>query len=124
LLRLLLRRARDDEAQALIDEFAWDEFAEWLYAGALVAYRRGAADANDRLRRALAANRHVPAFLTGERDILEFPATYAPGSVDEAELAAGALIEFWNDTSGAILWLNTLRRQARRESATRKRRAK
>jgi hypothetical protein len=54
LLQILLRRSKDDEAQALIEQFAEDEGAEWLYSGALVAYRREAADAADRLRRALA----------------------------------------------------------------------
>jgi hypothetical protein len=124
LLQILLRRSKDDEAQALIEQFAEDEGAEWLYGGALVAYRREAADAADRLRRALAANRHVPAFLTGEREIRDLPETYAPGSVDEAKLAADALLDAWNDTPGAILWLNTLRRQTGRAGATRRRRTR
>ncbi len=122
LLRLLLRGGSNDEARALIEEFAWDEFAGWLYAGALVAFRRQAEDADDRLRRALAANRRVPAFLTGAREIPDLPATYAPGSADEAKLAADGLLDAWQDTPGAIEWLDAARHQARQKATARTRR--
>jgi tetratricopeptide (TPR) repeat protein len=113
LLVLLVDESRDQEARALIDQFKDDESAEWLYADALVAFRLQAEDAIDRLRRALAANRHVPPFLSGEKEIPELPESYRMGSVDEAVIAADWLVDAWTETPGAIFWLNTHRRLAK-----------
>ena len=110
LLDVLLELNRDDEAAALIEENREDESAGWLYSGALVAFRRRKPDAEARLVLALAANRHVPAFLTGEKEIPELPDAYTPGGVDEAVVIASSQGEAWEMTPGALDWLIVARR--------------
>lgn len=107
LFECLLEAGRDEEAQALIDQFKDDERPEWLFAAALVAFRRegDSTGARARLDVALRSNRHVAAFLTGEREIGHVPMTYRPGSVDEAVICADWLIALWGATPGAVDWL-------------------
>ncbi len=113
LLLLLIKGHRDADARALVDQFKEDESAEWMYADALVAFRLQAEDAVERLRRALTANRHVPPFLSGEKEIPELPQSYRTGSVEEAAIAADWLVDVWTETPGAVFWLNTHRRLAK-----------
>jgi tetratricopeptide (TPR) repeat protein len=110
LLRLLLEGNRDQEAAALIEQMREDEGASWLYGGALVAFRLRQADADTRLARARAENRHVVAFLTGQKKIPALPDSYRPGSVDEAAIAAESLVDAWRATPGAVEWLTAQRR--------------
>jgi tetratricopeptide (TPR) repeat protein len=108
LLALLIEEGKDIDARALLQQFD-EESATWLYAKALVAFRLGEA-ADDQLDRALAANRHVAPFLTGEKETSELPPYYSPGSVEEAVITADYFIDAWNETPDATFWLNTRRR--------------
>jgi tetratricopeptide (TPR) repeat protein len=107
LLTLLLRENRNDEATALLDEH--DEAdALWSYASVLLALRaRDPRLARTRLRVALKSNRHVPRYLTGQRELPDddLPAAYTLGSDDEAVWCASELIEPWTGTPDAIAWL-------------------
>jgi hypothetical protein len=118
---LLIEQDRAADARALLDQFDVDEGAAWLYANALVAFRLAEKTADDRLDRALAANRHVPPFLTGEKEIPEPPAMYRIGSIEEATIAADLLVDAWTSTAGAIFWLNTRRRQSKASGGKRQR---
>jgi tetratricopeptide (TPR) repeat protein len=115
LLLCLLDEGRLDEAQAVIELHKDDERPDWLYAAALVAFRAtgGSSAASEKLALALASNRHVPPFLTGEREIPDRPETYRIGSVEEAAICADWLLDAWTDTPGAVYWLNTERRLAK-----------
>jgi len=106
ILSLLLAANRSDEAEAVLG--AYDEAsAHWCYAGVLAALKRddrGLALA--RLRAALRANRHVPRYLTGQRDLPDpLPEEYMWGSNEEAALCAADLIVAWAATPGAAAWL-------------------
>ena len=123
LLTLLLEQDRDGDARSLLDQFEVDEGTTWLYAQALVAFRLLEKDSGERLDRAIAANRHVPPFLACEKEIPDVPAFFAPGSREDAAITADLLLDVWNNTPGAVFWLNTRRRQAR-TSGRRTRKAK
>jgi tetratricopeptide (TPR) repeat protein len=121
LARLLAELNRDTELRGVIDEFKEDESPEWLYTDALVAFRLAQPDANDRLARALKGNRHVPPFLTGEREIPDVADAYRIGSVEEAALAVDLLLDAWSETPGALRWLNTQRRVEKAAAKSRRR---
>jgi tetratricopeptide (TPR) repeat protein len=106
-LLCLLDAGRDDDAEVLIDRFKDDERPDWYFSAALVAFRRegDSTDARERLDVALRSNRHVAAFLTGEREIVHLPVAYKPGSVDEAQICADWLIDVWSETPNAVAWL-------------------
>ena len=123
LLGLLIEQGSDADARALLQQFD-EESAVWLYAKALVSFRLRDDGADKQLDFALADNRHVPPFLTGEKAIPDLPAFYSPGSIEEAAIAADLLTDAWNDTSGAIFWLNTRRRLSKASGGKRKRKAR
>jgi len=115
LLAALLEAGDDDEAGALLAQFD-DDTASWAYASALHAFRQGgdAAPANERLRRAIRANRHVPTYLLGERTWPEeMPASYALGSPEEAAIVEDMLGDQWRGTPGAERWLAAQARPSR-----------
>jgi tetratricopeptide (TPR) repeat protein len=109
LLAALLRTGQDGDAQSLLAQFD-EPTALWLYGGALAAFRRegDTPQARARLRAAVRANRHVPAYLTGdaERPPL-LPETYALGSPEEAVIAVADLGDVWAATPGALDWVAT-----------------
>lgn len=107
LLPLLLNLGRDDEAQALLNQYTDDWSAEWSYGAALLAFRRGPSPKADRLlRAALRMNPHVPAYLTGRKRIPpHLPAGYTPGEESEAVLYAADSLNLWRKTPGAVEWL-------------------
>jgi len=108
LLPVLLISGRDDEAAALLDRYAEDASAVWLYGHALVTFRRegDSAAARDRPRAALRANRPVAKYLTGAVALPDQdPQTYAFGSEEEAVIAARTLAEAWSAAPGAAAWL-------------------
>jgi hypothetical protein len=70
--------------------------------------------ARTRLRAAVKSNRHVPRYLTGERELPDvLPSHYAWGSDDEAVLCASDLMEAWAATPGAREWLRGEMRRRR-----------
>jgi hypothetical protein len=73
-------------------------------------FRRRQPDADARLARALAENRYVPAFLTGQKRIPELPVAYQPGEEDEAAVIARSQFDAWISTPGALDWLKAARR--------------
>jgi tetratricopeptide (TPR) repeat protein len=106
LLSVLLGANRLDEAEALLGAHD-DASALWSYGSVLAALKNGERRlARTRLRAALRTNRHVPKYLTGQRELPAFlPETYSFGSHEEAVLCAADLVKAWDSTPGAIAWL-------------------
>lgn len=104
----LLAAGRDDEAGALLRQFEGDATALWEYGWALWRFRQGGDSraARDSLRRAVRANRRVPNYLIGKKDLPEDdPPAYTLGSQEEAVICARALAGVWQATPGARQWL-------------------
>jgi tetratricopeptide (TPR) repeat protein len=103
----LLAEGRDDELRQLLERYD-EESANIAYTKALLAFRRhgDTPEARDLLRAARSANKHVPAYLLGERPMpLDQPGYYSPGEPNEAILYAGSALRGWRETPGAIAWL-------------------
>jgi len=80
----------------------------WTYTKALLAFRAGGAtgEAGRLLAEAVRSNGHVPAFLSGEKDLPEAaPAFITLGGEDEAVEYVRACSEAWRRTAGALEWL-------------------
>jgi tetratricopeptide (TPR) repeat protein len=108
LLAALLLGARDAEVATLLDQFGDEPTALWRYGRALSVFRRegDSRAARERLREALRTNRHVPQFLAGESEWPgPDPASYAPGSREEAVSCEAELGEAWRATPDATRWL-------------------
>jgi hypothetical protein len=120
LLVVLLEKNRDEDAHALLESLSEESQAIWHYGRVLSLFRAGDLQAaGAALTDALRANRHVPGYL---KDPDEMPATdipgFALGSREEAAYAAFELMDAWDDTPGALDWLE---KAARRGAARRKR---
>jgi len=116
LLPALLEAGRDAETEALLEQFHDEGTAAWAYGWALHAFRHGgdSAPANERLRRAIRANRHAPRYLLGEQTWPgAMPAAYALGSPEEAAVIEDMLGDLWRATPGAGPWLAAGARAAR-----------
>ncbi len=99
---------RDAEWQTLLDAYPDDALATWAYHRALAAYRREGDTPHTRalLKEALERNKHVPAFLLGDRPFPpQRPAYYGMGDVNEAVFCAGDAIGAWKSTAGALAWM-------------------
>jgi tetratricopeptide (TPR) repeat protein len=110
LLPRLFTTGRDAEAGTLLAEYADDPSAIWQYGWALWTFRHegDSAQARERLRDAVKANRHVPKYLSGKAQISEaLPDAYSFGSVEEAIFCADELFDAWKETPGALPWLLT-----------------
>ncbi len=108
LIARLLERNEDRVAEGFLKAFAEDHSALWLYAWALVAFRRAGdgAAARRRLAKALAANSRVPRYLLGKRKLPPIPpASYGFGDDSEAVICAMDLGKAWKSTPGALAWL-------------------
>lgn len=54
----------------------------------------------------LSVNKYVPQYLLGYEELPQFlPLSYSLGSEEEAIICADLLIAAWDDTPGAIEWL-------------------
>ncbi|MFN3324820.1 MAG: tetratricopeptide repeat protein [Bryobacteraceae bacterium] len=109
LLSWLLLLRLDEEAGKLLRRFRGDALAAWRYSEVLLAFRRtgDTQEARNLLAGARKRNPHVPAYLLRQRPLPSAP----PDSIllgDESEAIAYAqdFGEAWQDTSGALLWLN------------------
>lgn len=114
LLEWLLVTDRNAEAAALVED--QDEpLAVWPYASVLLALRGGEPRrARAALSAALRVNRHIPKYLTGQRELPEVgPVFYVPGGDDEAAIFAMRLIGPWSQTPKAIAWLRAEMRRRR-----------
>ena len=108
LVPCLLEMGCDDEAEEILKRYKADFLALWTYPRALVTFRKkgDTATARKHLRKAIEENEYVPHYLLGRRDWpIEFPSSYSPGSGDEAILCADVLADVWQETPGAIEWL-------------------
>jgi tetratricopeptide (TPR) repeat protein len=108
LATLLLDLERDADLHGLLAEYANDGSAAWAYAKALLAFREGGESpaANTLLTQATQANKHVPAYLLGHKQLPhESPPYIAMGGEDEAISYATDNRRGWLDTPGAISWL-------------------
>ncbi len=108
LASLLLQLERHQELAHLLAEYEGDIAAHWSYTAALLAFRQHgrSRQADDHLRQAITQNRHVPAYLLGEKLIpSDLPGYRGIGDESEAidYILNNALI--WRDTPGAIDWM-------------------
>jgi tetratricopeptide (TPR) repeat protein len=89
LLPALFTSGLDDEAGALLQQFGDEPTALWLYGRTLWTFRREGDSpvARASLRRALGANRRVPKYLTGKKELPHAdPPSYALRSEEEGDL--------------------------------------
>jgi len=110
LAAVLLEAGLDDELVPLLASYPDDDMADWSYARALAGFRTmgDTPESRQKLARALASNRHVPAYLTGIKPMPRAaPAYYSPGRVDEAICCALSFHKGWETTPGALDWLRT-----------------
>ncbi|MBC7097586.1 tetratricopeptide repeat protein [Candidatus Bipolaricaulota bacterium] len=108
LINALLILGRDQDAKKLLARYRDDPTAWWAYSRALLAFRQQGDTPHARklLRRALAANPHVPKYLLGWEPLP--PDTYdSVGFGDESE-AVDYVTEsrsVWYHVPGALDWL-------------------
>jgi tetratricopeptide (TPR) repeat protein len=128
LLVALLDRNQNDEAGALLDEYAGDIQALWLYARMLWRFRTvgDTPRTRDALDGALQSNPHAVKFLLNPDSIpFERPPHIALGSNDEGAYVAEMLGDAFEVTAGAVSWLQaqtaTRRTRARRSRPVRRR---
>jgi tetratricopeptide (TPR) repeat protein len=114
----LLFLDRDDDLARLLQQYPDEASAAWAYTKALLAFRQhgDTPEARRLLQEARKTNRHVPAYLLGEK----FPPTgptgsYSPGEESEALNYLGSFLAPWKSTPGAVAWLRENVRKAREE---------
>jgi len=104
----LLEQEQHDELDRLLAAYKDDGTAAWAYTTALSAFRRNGdtPQPGRLLKKAHRANKHVPAFLLGDRQLPRMAPEYI-GLGDESEAAAYAAdnLPAWKATPGAISWL-------------------
>jgi tetratricopeptide (TPR) repeat protein len=103
---------REDDAAAaseLLEDFAGEGSAFWLYTRMLMAFRSGAM--TDRqvkalVKDALSSNQHVPDILAGMKPAVPpHPAYLSMGGPDEATYYVQECGRVWYRTPGAVAWL-------------------
>lgn len=99
----------DDEAlQELLKAYDQDGSPYWTYTKALLAFRAAGAteQAGTLLAEAVRSNAHVPAFLSGGKELPKIAPDYITlGGEDEAAEYARDCGEAWRRTAGALDWL-------------------
>jgi tetratricopeptide (TPR) repeat protein len=108
LANCLLRQGDDVALSRLLDQYKDDAMAEWLYTRALLVFRREGAGkkANGALKKALAENKFVPAYLLGNKRLpRQLPDYIGFGDENEAVSYAAGAIAIWRETPGALEWL-------------------
>src|SRR5579884_1445140 len=104
----LLFLDRDDDLDRLLQQYPDEGSAAWAYTKALLAFRRhgDTPEARQLLKEAQKTNKHVPAYLLGEKfPPTEPPGYYSPGDESEALNYLGSFLAAWKSTPGAIAWL-------------------
>jgi tetratricopeptide (TPR) repeat protein len=104
----LLFLDRDDDLAHLLQQYPEEGSAAWTYTKALLAFRRhgDTAEARQLLKEARKTNKHVPAYLLGEKfPPTEQPGYYSPGDESEALNYLGSFMAGWKSTPGAVAWL-------------------
>ncbi len=108
LIDWFLQLGRDDKAALLFKRYDKDDGTEWLWPAALAAFRaKGDAPVSrNALKRAFAANAHVPTYLLGRKKLpRRMPDLIATGSVDEAVAHVEQALPTWTNTPDALEWL-------------------
>ena len=116
----LLFLDRNEEARELLAEFD-DASGAWLYGRALLDFRKlGACDeSRNSLVAALKANRHVPAYLFGDKANSEKAAnSYSPGAESEAVVVTDDQRSAWRGTAGAVAWMRSVMTPVAKSVAT------
>lgn len=108
LMDALLELGRDAEASKLWTRYRQDDSAAWVWSKALMTFR--IAGDNDAARKALAAavaaNTHVPAYLTGRKRLpRSLPEFVGMGDADEAVAYVHDAGPVWAATQGAVAWV-------------------
>ena len=107
LLAVLVRLGRWDEVLVLLEQYADDASAAWMFTWALLEFRAGRrAEADQRLAAAVKWNEFVP-------EVLAVPVEALPpgsgaimlGGADEAVEYAKDFGEIWRGTPGAMEWI-------------------
>jgi tetratricopeptide (TPR) repeat protein len=109
LLPCLLKMRADDEASEVLKQYKDDRSATWCYSKALLAFRQkgDTAAARKLLKKALDVNRYVAEYLSEGREMpLFLPASYSLGSEEEAIICTTDLTDAWEQTEGALEWLD------------------
>jgi hypothetical protein len=104
----LLFLDRDDDLARLLQQYPEEGSAAWAYTRALLAFRQhgDTPEARRLLKQARKTNKHVPAYLLGEKfPPSELPAYYSPGDESEALEYIGSFLASWKSTPGAVSWL-------------------
>jgi len=110
LMPCLIELGRDVEAEKLFKQYREDGLAVWLYSRTLLDFRKhGASQVTDRsLAEALEENRHVPAYLLGQKKLpRSLPGFHGMGDDNEAMLYASENLAAWRASPGALEWLAT-----------------
>jgi tetratricopeptide (TPR) repeat protein len=110
LVHALLEEDHLEELDALLNhsEYRDEQSAEWAFSRALLGFRKGAdsAEAQAQLEQAMRINPHVVPLLIGRASMPPgLPDSYSPGGEDEAVLYVDEAAPAWQDTEGAIEWL-------------------
>src|SRR5262249_27926301 len=104
----LLFLDRDDDLARLLQQYADAASAAWAYTKALLAFRQqgNTIETRQLLQQARKTNKHVPAYLLGEKiPPTEQPGYYSPGDKTEALNYLGSFLAGWKSTRGAVAWL-------------------
>jgi len=111
LLSCLLEINADQQAQELLKEYKNDSaLALWCYARALLTFRQkgNTAAARKHLQKALSINHYVSDYLLDYEELPDvLPSEYSLGTDEEAILCADKLIDAWEQTEGALEWLES-----------------
>lgn len=108
LATLLLELEQDEKLTHLLTSYEDDSSADWVYAKTLAAFRRegDCKAAAKLLKQAMNVNKHVPAYLLGNKQLPEeLPPYISPGDEDEAVGYVAGNRRVWLNTPGAISWL-------------------
>lgn len=108
LLHHLLEHGLPEEIDALLAMYPDDAQAAWNYNYALYLFRHegDSAAANAKLATAMRWNKHVPDYLLGNRTFKPQAIEYMTmGGEDEAMLYVQENLPLWQQTAGALTWL-------------------
>src|ERR1019366_3182811 len=104
----LLFLDRDDDLARLLQQYPDEASAAWAYTKTLLAFRQhgDTPEVSQILEEAKKTNKHVPAYLLGEKfPPHDQPGSYSPGDENEALEYVGSFLAGWKSTPGAVAWL-------------------
>ncbi len=104
----LLSLDRDKDLANLLQQYPDEASAAWSYTKALLRFRQDGdtPDARQLLKEAAKRNKHVPAYLLGDKSpSARESGYYSPGDESEAREYIGSFMAGWKATPGAFAWL-------------------